>query len=55
MSVVHKRGELTVREYDTLSSLDEEYLTGQVGLDVEVGDTIEATTLPGISYRYQAK
>ncbi len=52
MSVVHKRGELTVREYDTLSSLDEEYLTKQVGLDVEAGDLIKATTLPGIEYAY---
>jgi len=53
MSVVHKRGELIVIEYDTLSSLDDEYLTGQVGLDVEQGDSIKATTLPGIEYGYQ--
>ncbi len=53
MKVVHKRGELTVREYDTLSSLDKEYLTGQVGLDVEAGDLIEATTLPGIDYAFK--
>ena len=52
MKVVHKRGELTINGYDTLSSLDEEYLTGQVGLDVEVGDSIKATTLPGIKYAY---
>ncbi|GAJ08981.1 unnamed protein product, partial [marine sediment metagenome] len=26
-------------------------LTGRVGVDVEAGDTIEATTLPGIEYR----
>jgi len=53
LAVVHKRGEATVANYEDLSSLDEEYLTGQVGLDVEQGDTIEATTLPGINYRYQ--
>jgi len=53
MSVIHKRGELIVREYDTLSSLDDEYLAGQVGLDVEQGDTIKATTLPGIKYSYE--
>jgi len=53
LKVVHKRGELNVNGYDTLSSLDEEYLTGQVGLDVEQGDTIEATTLPGIDYPYE--
>ncbi|MBA7591628.1 hypothetical protein ES708_33788 [subsurface metagenome] len=55
MSVVHKRGELTVREYDTLSSLDEEYFTKQVGLDVEAGDLIKATTLPGIESMYQVR
>lgn len=52
LKIVHKRGELTVNGYDTLSSLDEEYLTGQVGLDVEAGDSIKATTLPGIEYAY---
>ncbi|MBA7610694.1 hypothetical protein ES703_17906 [subsurface metagenome] len=52
MKVVHKRGELAINGYDTLSSLDEEYLTGQVGLDVEEGDIIKATTLPGIQYNY---
>ena len=51
LTVVHKRGDLTINGYDTLSSLDKEYLTGQVGLDVEAGDSIEATTLPGIEYR----
>lgn len=53
LTVVHKRGELTINGYDTLSSLDDEYLTGQVGLDVEGGDFIEATTLPGIKYTYE--
>jgi len=48
LTVVQKRGELTVRGYDTLSSLDEEYLTKQVGLDVEEGDSIKATTVAGI-------
>jgi len=52
LKVVHKRGDLIVSGYDTLSSLDEEYLTKQVGLDVDEGDTIEATTLPGIKYPY---
>ena len=52
LRVVQKRGELTVNGYDTLSSLDDEYLTGQVGLDVQKGDIIEATTLPGINYTH---
>ena len=52
LKVVHLRGELAVNGYDNLSSLDEEYLTCQVGLDVEVGDILKATTLPGIEYTY---
>lgn len=52
LTVVHKRGEQIVMKYDKLSSLDDEYLTGQVGLDVVKGDLIEATTLPGIEYSY---
>ncbi|GAI43769.1 unnamed protein product, partial [marine sediment metagenome] len=48
-----KRGELTPNGYDTLSSLDEEYLTTQVGLDVQKGHEIKVTTLPGIEYAYQ--
>ncbi len=53
LRVVQKRGELTVSEYKKLSSLDEEYLTKQVGIDVLSGDLIEATTLPGIKYTYE--
>jgi hypothetical protein len=52
LSVVQKRGELTVNNYENLSSLDEEYLTKQVGLDVVVGDIIKATTIAGIEYGY---
>jgi len=52
LSVVHKRGDLLISGYDTLSSLDEEYLTGQVGVDVELGDTIKVTTLPGLDFAY---
>jgi len=49
LSIVHKRGDVTLTGYDNLSSLDNEYLTSQVGLDVEPGDFIQATTLPGIT------
>lgn len=52
LTVVHKRGEATIHEYENLSSLDEEYLTKQVGIDVEAGDTIKATTVGGIEYNY---
>jgi len=52
LKIVHKRSGISINGYDTLSSLDEEYLTGQVGLDVIPDDLIEATTLPGIKYSY---
>ncbi|MBA7486480.1 hypothetical protein ES707_22039 [subsurface metagenome] len=55
LTVVHRRGELSIKAYDTLSSLDEEYLTKQVGLDVAVGDLIEVTTLPGVEGTYLVK
>ena len=54
LTVVHKRQGQIITAYDTLSSLDDEYLTKQVGLDVEKGDEIEATTVAGILYKYQA-
>ncbi|MBA7580219.1 hypothetical protein ES708_22110 [subsurface metagenome] len=53
LSVIHMRGEKIIREYHDLSSLDDQYLTKQVGLDVAKGDAIEATTVAGISYRHQ--
>jgi len=53
LSVVHKRQGKVVSQSSNLSSLDEEYLTGQVGIDVEVGDIIKATTVAGIEYEYQ--
>ncbi len=53
LSVIHRRGEKIIREYHDLSSLDDQYLTKQVGLDVAKGDTIEATTIAGIGYRHQ--
>jgi len=53
LTVIHRRGQRLIREYHDLSSLDDEYLTKQVGLDVLKGDTIEATTVAGISYRHQ--
>ncbi|MBA7583631.1 hypothetical protein ES708_25578 [subsurface metagenome] len=55
MKVVHKRGEAVINEYDDLSSLDGEYLTGQVGLDVVEGDLIWVKTLPGVLYPYLVK
>lgn len=53
LKVVHKREGVVINGYDTLSSLDEEYLTGQVGLDVMPEDSIKATSLPGIEFDYR--
>lgn len=47
LSVIHKRGGVPLLELDGLSSLDEEYLTGTVGLDVQAGDYIEAESFTG--------
>jgi len=55
LTVTHKRGAITIRAYDTLSSLNDEYLTKQVGLDVASGDTVDATTLAGLNYHYEVK
>jgi len=51
-SFTQKRNGLTIRAEDNLSSLDDQYLTKQVGLDVEQGDEIEATTVAGILYKH---
>ncbi len=53
LTIVHKREGATINEYDTLSSLDDEYLTGQVGVDVIGGDEIEATTIAEKTYKYK--
>jgi hypothetical protein len=52
LRVVQKRGEQLVKAYDNLSSLDEEYLTRQVKLEVDAGDIIEAITIAGVSYKF---
>lgn len=51
-SFTQKRNGIIVRAEDNLSSLDDQYLTKQVGLDVEGGDEIEATTVAGILYKF---
>lgn len=53
LTVIQKRDGRIVRRYDTLSSLDDRYLTTQVGLDVAPGDLIKATTLPGKEYSFK--
>ncbi|MBA7659671.1 hypothetical protein ES703_67658 [subsurface metagenome] len=51
-SFSQKRKGIIVRADDDLSSLDDQYLTKQVGLDVHPGDEIEATTVAGILYKH---
>jgi len=51
-SFTQKRNGSIIRAEDNLSSLDGQYLTKQVGLDVEQGDELEATTVAGILYKY---
>lgn len=53
LTVSQKRGGILIKGYDTLSSLDEQYLTGQVGLDVQPGDEVEVTTIAGNKSTYQ--
>jgi len=52
LRVVQKRGEQLINGHDNLSSLDGEYLTRQVKLEVEAGDVIEAITIAGVSYKF---
>ncbi len=52
-SFTQTRNGSIIRAEDNLSSLDDQYLTKQVGLDVEQGDKIEATTVAGILYAYE--
>ncbi|GAI92867.1 unnamed protein product [marine sediment metagenome] len=52
LRIVQKRGEQLINGYDNLSSLDEEFFTRKVKLEVEGGDVIEAITIAGVSYRF---
>lgn len=52
LSVVQKRGDETIVSYENLSSLKDETIIGQVGLDVEEGDFIGVLTLPGTAFGF---
>lgn len=52
LTITHKRNGVIIDQKTNLSSLDDQYLTKQVGLDVEKGDYIEATTVAGILYKH---
>jgi len=51
-SFSQRRNGIIIRAEDNLSSLDDQYLTKQVGLDVQQADEIEATTVAGILYKH---
>lgn len=51
-SVVQKRGDETIVSYENLSSLKDETIIGQVGLDVEQGDFIGVKILSGTAFGY---
>ncbi|GAI69505.1 unnamed protein product, partial [marine sediment metagenome] len=40
-------------EWTNLSNLDEEYLTGQVGVDVFPGDELKFATIAGVEYPFR--
>ena len=52
LSVVQKRGDENIANYESLSSLKDETLIEQVGLDVKEGDFIGVMTLPGIAFGF---
>jgi len=53
LSGEHRRDGKLLEEWTNLSSLDEEYLTGQVGVDVFRGDELKFTTIAGVEYPFR--
>ncbi|MBA7535972.1 hypothetical protein ES705_28231 [subsurface metagenome] len=53
LSGEHRRDGKLVDEWTNLSNLDEEYLTGQVGVDVFSGDALKFTTIAGLEYSFR--
>ncbi len=49
----HRRDGKLLEEWTTLSNLDEEYLTRQVGVDVFPGDELKFTTIAGLEYPFR--
>ncbi|MBA7699199.1 hypothetical protein ES703_107887 [subsurface metagenome] len=52
LSGEHRRDGKLLEEWTNLSSLDEEYLTGQVGIDVFSGDELKFATIAGVEYAF---
>ena len=53
LSGEHRRDGKLLATWTNLSNLDDEYLTGQVGIDVFSADTIKFTTLAGIQASFR--
>ncbi len=50
LSGEHRRNGKLLEEWTNLSNLDEEYITGQVGVDVFPGDELKFATIAGVEY-----
>ncbi len=53
LSGEHRRDGKLLEEWTNLSNLDEEYLTGQVGIDVSSGDELKFATIAGVEYAFR--
>ncbi len=53
LSGEHRRDGKLLEEWTNLSSLDDEYLTGQVGVDVFSGDELKFATIAGVEYAFR--
>ncbi len=53
LSGEHRRDGKLLEEWTNLSNLDDEYLTGQVGVDVFSGDELKFATIAGVEYAFR--
>ena len=53
LSGEHRRDGKLLESWTTLSNLDEEYITGQVGVDVFPGDELKFATIAGVEYPFR--
>ncbi len=53
LSGEHRRDGKLLESWTNLSNLDEEYLTGQVGIDVFSGDELKFATIAGVEYAFR--
>ncbi|GAI59212.1 unnamed protein product [marine sediment metagenome] len=53
LSGEHRRDGKLLKEWTNLSNLDDEYLTGQVGVDVFSGEELKFATIAGVEYAFR--